>query len=362
MRTIKFRHKISFQLLMMIVISLFGAIFVMSIISSPIFELINFIMNNNHLNVWQASVAFTAWFSTAIVTFVLIFSMLIRKKIMYVKLISDTVQQIASGELGQTIDIKGKDELSQLAMNINYMSQELEQKFIHERQIEKEKNELITNISHDLRTPLTSIIGYLKLLKDGQYTHKEQLQEYLETIYSKSLRLKHLIDELFEFTRLSSPDVKLNLSNVDMASLLQQIVGEYSPIFEEQQLTVQNLITDEDIHAVIDIEKIVRVYENLFINAIKYSEKPSALLISFEANHNTAILKVSNRMANAPMDNINKMFERFFRGDKARMDAQGSGLGLSISKRIMELHHGDICAEYKNGWITFTVVLPITNN
>jgi len=255
MTTIKFFNKLSFQLLMMIVISLFGAIFVMSIISRPIFELINLIMNNNELNVMQATVAFIAWFSTAIVAFILIFIFLIRKKIMYLKLISNTVQHIASGELGQTIDIKGKDELSQLALNINYMSQELEQKFIHERLMEKEKNELITNISHDLRTPLTSIIGYLKLLKDGQYKHEEQLQEYFETIYSKSLRLKHLIDELFEFSRLSSPDVKLNLSDVDMVSLLQQIVGEYIPIFEEQQLTVQNLITDEDIHVVIDIEK-----------------------------------------------------------------------------------------------------------
>lgn len=361
MRTIKFRNKLSFQILMMIVISLFGAIFMMSIISRPLFEFISMIMNNKNLNVLQASVAFIGWFSTAIVTFVLIFIMLIRKKIMYLKLISDTVQHIASGELGQTIEIKGKDELSQLAMNINYMSQELEQKFIHERLMEKEKNELITNISHDLRTPLTSIIGYLKLLKDGQYKHKEQLQEYFETIYSKSLRLKHLIDELFEFSRLSSPDVKLNLSNVDMVSLLQQIVGEYIPIFEEEQLTVQNLITEEDIHVVIDIEKMVRVYENLFINAIKYSQKPSELLISFEAEENSAVLKLSNQVESPPLDNINKMFERFFRGDKARMDAHGSGLGLSISKRIMELHHGDIYAEYKNGWITFTVVLPVTN-
>jgi len=361
MTTIKFFNKLSFQLLMMIVISLFGAIFVMSIISRPIFELINLIMNNNELNVMQATVAFIAWFSTAIVAFILIFIFLIRKKIMYLKLISNTVQHIASGELGQTIDIKGKDELSQLALNINYMSQELEQKFIHERLMEKEKNELITNISHDLRTPLTSIIGYLKLLKDGQYKHEEQLQEYFETIYSKSLRLKHLIDELFEFSRLSSPDVKLNLSDVDMVSLLQQIVGEYIPIFEEQQLTVQNLITDEDIHVVIDIEKMVRVYENLFINAIKYSQKPSELLISFEAKDNSTVLKLSNKVESPPMDNINKMFERFYRGDKARIDVQSSGLGLSISKKIMELHHGDIFAEYKNGWITFTVVLPVIN-
>ncbi|MFJ7666809.1 sensor histidine kinase [Lysinibacillus sp. NPDC097195] len=359
MTTIKFRNKLSFQLLVMIVISLFGTILVMSVLSRPIFELIRLTMNNENLLVVQASVAFFGWFFIAIVTFVLIFIMLVRKKILYLKLISDTVQHIASGQLGQTIDIKGKDELSQLAMNINYMSQELEHKFIQERQIEKEKNELITNISHDLRTPLTSIIGYLKLIKDGQYRHQEQLHEYFETIYSKSSRLKHLIDELFEFSRLSSPDVKLNLSRIDMTGLLQQIIGEYIPIFEEQQLTVEKSLTDEDIYVVIDIEKMVRVYENLFINAIKYSQKPSEILISFEAEEHTTILKVSNRIENPPKESINKMFERFFKGDNARKDAQGTGLGLSIAKRIMELHHGDIYAEYKNGWITFTLLLPI---
>jgi len=105
----------------------------------------------------------------------------------------------------------------------------------------------------------------------------------------------------------------------------------------------------------------VRVYENLFINAIKYSQKPSELLISFEAKDNSTVLKLSNKVESPPMDNINKMFERFYRGDKARIDVQSSGLGLSISKKIMELHHGDIFAEYKNGWITFTVVLPVIN-
>ncbi|MFJ7647375.1 sensor histidine kinase [Lysinibacillus sp. NPDC097279] len=359
MTTIKFRNKLSFQLLVMIVISLFGTILVMSILSRPIFELIRLTMNNKDLVVVQAGLAFFGWFSIAIVTFVLIFIMLVRKKIMYLKLISETVQHIASGQLGQTIEIKGKDELSQLAHNINYMSKELEHKFIHERQIEKEKNELITNISHDLRTPLTSIIGYLNLIKDGQYKNQEQLQEFFETLYSKSQRLKLLIDELFEFTRLSGTDVTLNLSNVDMASLLQQIVGEYIPIFEEQQLNVQISITEEDIPVLIDIEKIVRVYENLFINAIKYSQKPSDIFISFEAENNTAVLKVSNKMESPPMDDVNKMFERFFRGDKARMDAKGTGLGLSISKRIIELHHGDLRALYKDSWITFIVMLPI---
>ncbi|GIN57338.1 hypothetical protein J8TS2_16570 [Lederbergia ruris] len=278
---------------------------------------------------------------------------------MYLKLISESVNHIANGKLGMTIGIEGKDELTQLAQNINYMSKELENKFEYERRIENEKNELITNVSHDLRTPLTSIIGYLDLLKKGQYDNKLQYQECLEIIYSKSQRLKYLIDELFEYTRLSSPDVKLKLSEVDLAGLLEQIVGEYIPIFEKEQLSVQKSIREEYIPVLMDVEKMVRVYENLFMNAIKFSLKPSELHIKLEAKRNKAILKVSNKTEKPPVNDVNKLFERFFRGDKARRNNHGTGLGLAISKRIVELHDGIICAEYKEGWMNFILEYPI---
>lgn len=260
---------------------------------------------------------------------------LVRKKIVYLKLISDNVNDIANGKLGLTIGIKGKDELTQLAKNINYMSKELENTFEQERRLERTKNELITNVSHDLRTPLTSIIGYLDLLKRGQYNNNTQLQEYLETTYSKSQRLKYLIDELFEYTRLSGIDAKLNLNEVDLSGLLEQIVGEYIPIFEKESLIVQKSITQEIIPIFIDAEKMVRVYENLFMNAIKYSMKPSQLFICLELMDNKAILKVSNKVERSPVSDPNKLFERFFRGDKARKNNQGNGLGLAISKELL---------------------------
>lgn len=353
MTTIKFRNTLTINLLLMIVISFFGTLAVMIF-----FAKMDIFINPNG-DVLQAGLLLTFWFFIIIITFIVIFSLLVRKKIRYLRNITETVQQIANGKLGLTIDIKGKDELSQLAQNINFMSKELENKFIHERKLEKVKNELITNISHDLRTPLTSIIGYLNLIKNGQYENKDQRQEYFETIYSKAHRLKLLINELFEFSRLSSPDVQLTLSEVDLPSVLQQIIGEYTPIFEKEQLYVQKSITDEIIPVLMDVEKMVRVYENLFINAMKYSVKRSDIRISFDTLDNIAILKVSNRIENPPVEDVNKLFERFFRGDKARNDAQGTGLGLSISKRIVDLHNGKIHAEYKDGWILFIVEHPI---
>ncbi|MED2170598.1 HAMP domain-containing sensor histidine kinase, partial [Bacillus thuringiensis] len=316
-------------------------------------------IKHEEFGMFEFNVAMLFLFAFAIFTFIILFLILVRKKIVYLKLISDNVNDIANGKLGLTIGIKGKDELTQLAKNINYMSKELENTFEQERRLERTKNELITNVSHDLRTPLTSIIGYLDLLKRGQYNNNTQLQEYLETTYSKSQRLKYLIDELFEYTRLSGIDAKLNLNEVDLSGLLEQIVGEYIPIFEKESLIVQKSITQEIIPIFIDAEKMVRVYENLFMNAIKYSMKPSQLFICLELMDNKAILKVSNKVERSPVSNPNKLFERFFRGDKARKNNQGNGLGLAISKRIVELHDGNIHAEYKDGWMSFIVEHPI---
>ncbi|QWH17730.1 HAMP domain-containing histidine kinase [Bacillus mycoides] len=357
MKKVSFRNKIITKLLVTVAISFFIS-FGFTILTF-LFVITSIDRNYHRFTLFEFNLVMLFLFAFAIFTFIIIFLILVRKKIVYLKLISDNVNDIANGKLGLIIEIEGKDELTQLAQNINYMSKELESTFEQERQLERTKNELITNVSHDLRTPLTSIIGYVDLLKRGQYSCKVQLQEYLETTYLKSQRLKYLIDELFEYTRLSDIDAKLNLNEVDLSGLLEQIVGEYIPIFEKESLIVQKSITEETIPIFMDVEKMIRVYENLFMNAIKYSMKPSELSICLELIGNKAILKVSNKVVKAPVSDPNKLFERFFRGDKARKDDQGNGLGLAISKRIVELHNGNIHAEYKDGWMSFIVEHPI---
>lgn len=348
MRMFQFKNKLAVKLLFAVGISFitsFGVIIIT--IFTPIY---------NELSPFYSILTF---FSVIIFTFIGALLLLLRKKLLYLKLITKSVHNIANGELGLTIRIDSGDELALLAQNINYMSKELENKFEYERKLERTKNELITNVSHDLRTPLTSIIGYLDLLKKGKYNDEKQLQEYIETIYSKSQRLKHSIDELFEYTRVSSPDVMLNLNKVDLTGLLQQIIGEYIPIFEKKSLHVQTSIPNEEILVFIDIDKMVRVYENLFINAIKYSSEPSELSIHLECIDNNAILKISNTTERPLLGDINKVFERFFTGEKARMTKQGTGIGLAISKRIVDLHNGTITAEYIDGRMTFVVEHPL---
>lgn len=358
MRRPSFKNTLIFKLLVAITVS-----FLVSMVALVCFSrLIILFFNIQYIiesNIAAYSVIVFILILFIILSFIVTLFFMIRKKLLYLKMITESVNDIANGKLGLTIEMKGKDELSQLAQNINTMSKELANKFEYERQLEMAKNELITNVSHDLRTPLTSIIGYLDLLKKGQYTDERQLKEYLETSYSKSKRLEFLINQLFEYTRLSSPDVKLNFNEVDFTSFLEQFIGEYVPIFEKEKLTIVNSIPDEEIPVTLDVEKMVRVYENLFMNAIKYSLKPSEIHIDLEKHDSIAILKVSNRVEAPPLDDLNKLFEQFFVGDKARKNNQGTGLGLAISKRIVELHGGSIQAEYKKGWITFIVEHPL---
>lgn len=356
MKNIKFRNKLTVRLLSSFAISLFFSLLMSILISRLFFYYITY--KNVEMNTTNAGIFIIFEFLVIIFSFIVCFLFLIRKKLKYLKHISDSVQQIANGNLGFNINIMGKDELTLLAQNINFMSNELENQFQHEREIEKVKNELITNVSHDLRTPLTSLIGYLDLLKKGEYSYDEKYNEYLEITYLKSQRLKFLIDELFEYTRLSNSNINLNLSEVDMGDLLEQIVGEYIPIFEKEELNVIKSIKAKT-PVLIDIEKVVRVYENLFINAIKYSMKPSELHISLHAKGDCVIFKIINQVEEKPSKDLNKLFERFYTGDKARASNQGVGLGLAISKRIVEIHNGVICAEYENGFLTITVEYPL---
>ncbi|MGM0845105.1 MAG: HAMP domain-containing sensor histidine kinase [Bacillota bacterium] len=352
------RNKLILKMLGVIAVSFFVSYCVL-VLNALLFK---YLFDNNYLNpesVLQFNFMNFYIFSSAIIIFIVVFLIMVRKKLVYLKVISESVNSIANGSLGLTIKAEGRDELTQLAENINYMSKELENKFEHERRMEASKNELITNVSHDLRTPLTSILGYLDLLKKGQYQEGQQ-QVYIETIYSKSQRLKSLIDELFEYTRLTDPNLHLNLMEMDLAALLEQIAGEYTPIFEEEKLSVEKFIIEDRIPVLMDVEKMVRVYENLFENAMKYSMKPSEIIISLECKGNKAISTVSNRVDTPPDKDVNRLLERFYTGDEARGESRGTGLGLAISKKIVELHKGDIHVEYKDGgWMNFIIEHPI---
>lgn len=301
------------------------------------------------------AIAFIISMGIFIVTFLLI----VNRRISYLNYISREIKRICKYDLGDIIDVKGKDELSELCMSINFMSKELKKKFDEERENENIKNELITNISHDLRSPLTSIIGYIDLIKKRNYKNEAQFNDYIETIYNKANNLKQLINELFEYNKLSSPEMRLNYKKVDLISLLEQIIGENVPMFKKEGLTLNKDINDEEIIVSIDIDKIVRVFENLLVNALKYSIKPSEVRISLQQLDTKVKVSIKNKVNKFEVNNIDKLFERFYKVDTSRSFDSSSGLGLAIARKIIELHGGKIWAEYSDNYITFNIELNL---
>ena len=296
-----------------------------------------------------------------IAVFLLVFTLFVNKKVKYIKFLSSEVKVIKDEDFGKTIEVRGQDELAELCSSINNMSLELREKIDNEKKIEQNKNELITNVSHDLRTPLTSILGYVDLLKQNGFEDKEKFVEYISIIDERSKSLNTLINELFEYTKLNSHDINLNYNTVEIGSLVEQLSGEYSLIFKKEGLELISEIPEEDIFVDIDIQMIVRALENLLINAKKYSVRNSQVLVKLLQESNDIVISVENKVENISQDDLDNLFERFYKVDKARKTGDSTGLGLSIVTRVVELHKGLVKAELINGVIKFKIILLVQN-
>lgn len=236
------------------------------------------------------------------------------------------------------------------------MTESLQQQIEKERLNEVTKNEFITNVSHDLRTPLTSIIGYLTIIKSKEYESEKQLDEYVNIVFSKSEKLKLLIEDLFEYTKVSNKGIKLNKRLVVLNDLINQLIEEFMPIFEEHNLEIEKEMAKEKITISIDPDKIVRVYENLLMNAVKYSLKPGKIKVKIYKEDNNAVVCVQNKGQNIKKEELGFLFERFYKADKSRTsDNDGTGLGLAIAKSLVEIQGGSIWATCDEDDIRFFV-------
>lgn len=293
-----------------------------------------------------------------IITFIGLFYFLTSKKMRYIEKVSRGLVEIAKNNLDYRIKIQGKDELAKLADNINFMASELKNRIERERAAEKTKNDLITNVSHDLRTPLTSIKGYLALVKDKKYKDEMQLGEFVSIAYNKSEKLEILINDLFEYTKLSNRAIKINKKRICLDELLEQLLEELYVICEEKNVTIKKEFHNNKVYAYIDGDKMVRVFENLLMNAIRYSLKPGEIKLKLKQENECVLVSVENKCNHIEKEDLQKLFNRFYRVDKSRSEATGgSGLGLAIAKSIVELHDGEIWAENKEDTIIFFVKL-----
>lgn len=287
--------------------------------------------------------------------FLISFILFINRKVNYIKYITKEVKKIEAEGFGRTIDVKGNDELSQLSQSINRMSSKLKEQIEKERLIEKNKNELITNVSHDLRTPLTSINGYIALLKENEFKDKKKFDEYIDVVDRRAKGLTALVNELFEYTKLNSSDITLNLVEVDIVTLVSHIANEYSIIFERHGLSLERNIINKEIFMSLDMDKMVRVLQNLLSNANKYSLKNSSVILSLTEEGNNVLISISNKTSAISEDDVQNIFNRFYKVDKSRSEQDSSGLGLSIAKRIIELHGGNISVDLNGDTITFKI-------
>ncbi len=282
--------------------------------------------------------------------------MSITNKITYFNAIVETTNELAAGRLGADLKTSGKSVLSELASNINQLKHGVQTSQNEQAKSERLKTELITNVSHDLRTPLTSIISYTELLKNTEVSLEER-KSYIDIIDQKSKRLKVLIDDLFEVSKMASGNMELQKEEVDIVQLLQQALAEYDT--EIRESTVQFRITNSPtpVLAHVDGQKLWRVFDNLIGNILKYSIEQSRAYISVNTKGYEAIITFKNVSKYELSDNSEELFERFKRGDTSR-HTEGSGLGLAIAQSIVDLHGGRLSIDVDGDLFKVTISLP----
>lgn len=296
--------------------------------------------------------------AAGIAVFFISFFYLTGRRLKYLEEISAGLKQIAGGEFDYVISKKGNDELGTLADNINSMSRQIREGIEAERTAEKTKNELITNVSHDLRTPLTSIIGYLGLLNEGKYDNGEQASSFTSIAHRKALRLKALIDALFEYTKLNCRDISPAFEEVDLSELLAQLIEESRIMFEQTGVTVKLTVPEHKMLVSVHGDKLVRVFDNLLSNAVKYGSEGKLVRVVITDEGNWVSVKVVNYGERIPERDIPFIFERFYRVEKSRSEETGgTGLGLAITKQIVDLHGGTISVTSDEEETAFTVRL-----
>ncbi|KPV61275.1 hypothetical protein QJ48_00870 [Paenibacillus sp. A3] len=297
-----------------------------------------------------------------IVLFVLFFYALTWRKMRQIRYINRGLNDIAHGELAVRLATNSRDELGLVAANINSMAEQLAGQQEKERRLEKSKMDLITNVSHDLRTPLTSVIGYLNLLMNPTHTNAAERERYLTNAYNKANQLKKLIDDLFEYTRLSGGETKLERREIDIHHLLEQLVSEFEPIAEQRQIAIECRLPPAPLYVFADAEKLVRALDNLLMNAVKYSVAPGRVTVTLSAYPKRAAIEFENEGRPITKAQEELLFERFYKADESRKGdplPDGAGLGLSIARNIAELHGGRLAFRHEQGRFVFRLELPL---
>ena len=298
------------------------------------------------------------FFAAAIVLiFLLLLVFLFRWLTRYFREINQGIDCLLSDREEQ---IRLSQEMQPFEIKLNTVQNILIQREHAARAAEQRKNELVMYLAHDIRTPLTSIIGYLRLLEQIPDLPDEEKEKYVHISLEKTYRLEKMINEFFEITCYNTQQITIASKAIDLYYLLAQVIDEHLPLFTEHG----NYITfhaAESLEICCDPERLARVFNNLLKNAVAYSSKGTEITVNAEETPEHIVVTVSNQGKTIPDDKLETLFEKFYRLDESRTsNTGGTGVGLAIAKEIVLLHGGTISADSKNGLTTFTVKLPIS--
>ncbi|WP_202906867.1 sensor histidine kinase [Abyssisolibacter fermentans] len=289
---------------------------------------------------------------------ILFFYIFSRKIINRIENISKTVTDMKEGNLDINIPVISNDEIGNLAENINIMAKNLKDLIEKQRQVEKIKNEMISSISHDLRTPLTALMGYIKLIK----SNRDDIQaffHYVDILERKCEELKKLMDDLLEYSNVNFEGIKLKKEIVSIKELVEQVLIDFVPQLENSGMTFNIECDSEKILIRVDLSLIVRLFQNIISNSIFYGKEGKKMHIKIIREYENVIVKITNYGKTISKEDLPYIFERFYRCEKSRSsNTGGKGMGLAIAKRIAEIHEGTIKASSNREETVFQIILP----
>lgn len=267
---------------------------------------------------------------------------------------------IAQGHLEHRIPFRVNGNQQHVITSVNALVDTITQAMQEERASEKSKDELITNVSHDLRTPLTSIIGYLGLIEDHQYQSEEDIVKYSHIAYDKAKQMKNLVEDLFEYTKVQQHGAPVNLMTVDLGQLLEQVGASFELEANKKGMAINVTCEPSPLSITADPEKLGRLFSNLVANALKYGYGASYIHLTAKQLGEKVVITVADDGEKIPAESVKHLFERFYRVESSRNKATGgTGLGLAIVQSIVELHHGSVTARSDDQETAFVVTLPV---
>ena len=287
---------------------------------------------------------------------------IIRAFLRYVaKPLSDVEESLGMLLIDNAEEIRLPEELTAITQRLNAMKQTLERRKLEAQSAEQRKNELVMYLAHDIRTPLTSVIGYLSLLEEVENMPAEQRKKYTHIALDKSYRLEKMINEFFEITRYNLQQIQIKKTDIDLYYMLVQLTDELLPILSKNGNTAI-LHADEEFMIYGDSEKLGRVFTNVLKNAAAYSYPNTEIHITAQKSDDTATITFQNKGDSIPPEKCAAIFEKFYRLDEARTsDTGGAGLGLAIAKEIITLHGGSITVESHEQITSFVITLPLSH-